>query len=122
MYQYIESLYRLPGVAKVYNPFVGPASFAECSMGSWGPNVWIDCDHCGWGAWGGKDHIHIDGWELTVLCQWCFETPDPPFWTTRQKTAHFLMNMRVLPEPLLRDGLVPELVGEFLFQLYDDVD
>ena len=87
MQQYIESLYNLPGVTRVYSPFAGPASLAECSMGSFGPDVWIECDQCGWGAWGGKDHIHIDGMQLILLCQWCFEVPDPPFWINNQVSS-----------------------------------
>ena len=122
MRQYIEWLYSLPGVTRVYSPFAGrPESFAQAHMGSFGPEVWITCHQCGWGAWGGKDHVHIDGVELILLCQWCFEVPDPPFWTTRPRTSHFLSNMKVLPNILTQDGHIPDLISEYLFQIYEDV-
>ena len=131
-YQYFSYLYSLPGVSKVYNPFVAwsatrvdfaPPGGIHChAMGSWDPDYWITCDQCGWGKNGGTDHVDIDGIPNIILCRWCFEVPDPPFWTTRSRTKHFLENMRVLPEPLLRDGLCVDLVTEYLFQLYGEVD
>ena len=87
------------------------------SADEWGPNTWIECQDCGWGSQGGVDHIQIDGYRGVhdvVLCKWCFDIPNPPYWTTLNRTKHYLENMRVIPEPL-RDGPSSELIAECLY-------
>ena len=81
------------------------------NMGSWGKEQWIQCDQCGWGNYGGCDHVDIDGYVLTILCRWCFSVPQPPFWTTRWNSQHFVMNMKLVPSSLQKQGIVQELVN-----------
>ena len=82
----------------------------------WGPDTWITCEECGWGAQGGTDHIEIDGIRSVrdvILCRWCFDVPNPPFWTTFPCTKHYLSKMKVLPEDL-QDGPCVEMIAECL--------
>jgi hypothetical protein len=87
-------------------------------MGAWGDEVWIICDECGWGALGGQDHIGIDGPNLVVVCLWCFNVPQPPFWTTQRNTRHFLECMKLLPSRL-RVPHLADAIGDFLV-IFDD--
>ena len=86
----------------------------------WGPDVWITCDECGWGAQGGTDHVEIDGTNTylgsirnLILCRWCFDIPNPPFWTTFPNTRHYLNRMRILPEDL-RDTPSVDIIADYL--------
>ena len=95
------------------------------SMGSeasaeWGPDTWITCEECGWGAQGGIDHVEVDDLPSQenparnlILCRWCFDIPKPPFWTTFPNTRHYLNRMKVLPEDL-RDTPSVDLIADFL--------
>ena len=84
-------------------------------MGSRG-DQWIMCDACGWGAVGGRDHYDIvghDGYVLTVLCRWCFQIPEPPYWPLNCATMHFLEQMKLLPN-CLRHTAVTDLIADYL--------
>ena len=86
----------------------------------WGPDTWVLCEACGWGSYGGVDHIEVDtvpsrihAGQLPILCRWCFDTPRPPFWTTYQNSRHFLNSMRILPESI-KDTPSIDLIADFL--------
>ena len=85
-------------------------------MGSFGDDAWIVCEQCNWGAFGGAVHIVIDGAPGFVLCKWCYDVPFPPWWTSHSRTAHFLGNMKLLPDVLLHDGPCVSMIAEYLFE------
>ena len=84
-------------------------------MGSWG-DQWVECQICGWGAYGGTDHCDVDGFELTVICKWCLNVPSPPYWPSRVNTRHFIANMKLLPEEIIPIAEVTDLITDFLAQ------
>ena len=98
-------------VASVINQLPWYCLFHD--MGSWG-DQWIKCDVCSWGAVGGRDHYDIDGFELTVLCRWCFQIPNPPYWWGRACTAEpVLRRMKLLPN-CLQHTAVTGLIADYL--------
>ena len=99
-------------VASVINQLPWYCLFHD--MGSLG-DQWITCDRCSWGAVGGRDHYDIDGFELTVLCRWCFHIPNPPYWTLTLNcnTQHFLERMKLLPNCLQHTD-VTGLIADYL--------
>ena len=82
-------------------------------MGSW-RGQWIECSKCRWGSDGGRDHYDIDDIDdYVILCRWCFQVPDPPYWTLNCNTQHFLERMKLLPNCLQHTD-VTGLIADYL--------